>query len=93
MNRAVLGIILLLLILAIAAPLLAQISAHYNLTWHALSGGGGLRSSPHYQLDDVLGLWPDGRSSSTHYQLDPGYWHKGRVIDTHLYFPVIRSPE
>lgn len=93
MNRTIIGIILLLLILALAAPLLAQISAHYDLNWHVLSGGGGPRSSPHYQIDDVLGQWPDGRSASTNYQLDPGYWHKGRVIMDNHYLPAIFNPQ
>ena len=70
MNRIRLLILLLLLALVLAAPVLAQISAHYDLGWHLLSGGGGTRNSPHYQIDDVLGQWPDGRSSSAHYQLN-----------------------
>lgn len=92
MNRNLFPILLLLLILALAVPVLAQISANFDLNWHVLSGGGGPRNSDQYQIDDVLGQWPDGRASSARYQIDPGFWHAGRVQeDRRLYLPVVKS--
>jgi len=89
MNRIRLTISLLLLVLLLAAPVLAQISQRYDLGWHTLTGGGGPRSSAHYQIDDALGQWADGRSSSDRFQIDPGFWHAGRVVETRrLYLPV-----
>ena len=73
---------------------MAQISPHFDLGWHLLSGGGGPRSSAHYQIDDVLGQWPDGLSSSAHYQIDPGFWHVGRAVEAwHLYLPLALGPD
>ena len=87
-------ILLLLLVLALIGPVLAQISPHFDLGWHLLSGGGGVRSSAHYQIDDVLGQWPDRLSESAHYQLDPGFWHTGRVGErSRLYLPLVRKTQ
>ena len=90
MNRVHILIFLLLLALILTAPVVAQISPHFDLGWSLLSGGGGLRSSSQYQVDDVLGQWPDGLSSSDHYQIAPGFWHTGRELYArHLYLPVL----
>ena len=90
MNKARISVLLLLLVLLLAAPILAQISTLYDLSWHLLSGGGGPRASSHYQIDDVLGQWPDGRTSSARYQVDPGFWHAGREQQQkRLYLPVV----
>ena len=90
MNKKLLPFLLLL---AAAVPVLAQLSAHYDTGWHLLSGGGGLRNSAHYQIDDVLGQWPDGRFSSARYQIDPGFWHRGGVyLVNRTYLPLLSSP-
>lgn len=83
-------IVLILLAIIVAVPVLAQISPHFDLNWSLLSSGGGLRSSAHYQIDDVLGQWSDGLSSSARYQIDPGFWHKGRELRARsIYMPVL----
>lgn len=93
-KTTILIFLLLALIMILAAPLLAQVSARYDLTWHLLSGGGGPRSSPSYHLDDALGQWPDGRSASPNYQLDPGFFHTGRVLKNQsLYLPAVFNPQ
>jgi hypothetical protein len=93
MNKRLLPFLLLLLLLAVAVPVLAQLSAHVDADWHVLSGGGGSRNSHHFQIDDVLGQWPDGRSTSAIYQVDPGFWYSGRVHDgKRTYLPVVRRP-
>lgn len=90
MKRVMIWILALFLALALIIPVLAQVSPNFDLGWHALSGGGGSRQSTHYQIDDVLGQWPDGLSSSANYQIDPGFWHVGRVIEPRrLYLPVV----
>ena len=50
--------------LVLAGTVLAQVSTHFDLTWHLLSGGGGSRGSSNYQVDDTLGQWAQGPSSS-----------------------------
>ena len=92
MRKVRTSIIILLLVLAFAASVLAQVSPRFDLSWSLLSGGGGSRESAVYQLDDVLGQWADGRSVSTRYQVDPGFWHTGRVLpQTRLYLPVVQG--
>lgn len=72
-----------------ASRVWAQVSNHFDLGWHVLSGGGGERASTNYQLDDVLGQGVDGRSASAAYQLDPGFWTAGRVAQTcTVYLPL-----
>jgi hypothetical protein len=93
MNEKLLSFFLLLLVLAVAVPVFAQLSVNYSADWHVLSGGGGPRKSANFQIDDVLGQWPDGRSASARYQVDPGYWHTGHVPDgKRTYLPVVRRP-
>jgi hypothetical protein len=93
MNKRVLPFLLILLVLAVAVPVLAQLSANYDAGWHVLSGGGSSRNSQHFQIDDVLGQWPDGRSTGAIYQVDPGFWHSGRVPDgKRTYLPLISKP-
>ena len=88
-NKWRFTLLLLLTALVLAAPLLAQRSADFDLNWHVLSGGGGPRASAVFQIDDVLGQWPDGRSSSARFQIDPGFWHAGRLPeDRRSYLPV-----
>lgn len=83
------ALLILLSILLLAAPLLVQGLARFDLNWHVLSGGGGPRASAVFQIDDVLGQWPDGRSSSARYQIDPGFWHAGRLPKARrFYLPV-----
>ena len=94
MNRVRMLILLLLLALLLAGPVLAQVSPHFDLGWHLLSGGGGPRSSTQFQIDDVLGQWPDGLSESAHYQIDPGFWHVGRVLgERPVYLPVVSKAQ
>ena len=93
MNKKLLPYLLLLLVLAAAVPVLAQLSAHYDAGWHVLSGGGGPRNSTHYQINDVLGQWPDGRSLSARYQIDTGFWHSGSGhVESRTYLPLLSSP-
>jgi hypothetical protein len=83
-------VLLLLLCLLLAAPVLAQISVHYDLGWTLFSGGGGSRSSAQFQIDDVLSQGWDGVSRSARYQIAPGFWPAARPANgLHLYLPVV----
>lgn len=64
-----------LMLLAIAGVALAQVSASYNLSWHLLSGGGAMRASGSYRVDDSLGQMVVSRTTSANYALDPGFWY------------------
>ena len=90
MNRKTIWILWMLMVVTAVAPVLAQVSAHFDLTWHVLSGGGGMRQSHHYQIDDVLGQWSGADiSTSAHYRIDPGFWHVGVELELNrLYLPM-----
>lgn len=93
MNRIRILLLLLLLVLLLTGPVLAQVSPSFDLGWHLLSGGGGLRSSSQFQIEDALGQWANGPSQSDHYQIDPGFWPAGAVTEMrHLYLPVMLNP-
>jgi hypothetical protein len=62
-------------ILGLSALVLAQVSTHYDLGWHLLSGGGGARSSTTYRVDDSLGQWVSETSASTSAKIEPGFWY------------------
>jgi len=93
MKKLLLGILALLLVLGILTPALAQISSHFDMGWHLLSGGGGTRSSVNYQIDDALGQWVDGTTSSVHTRIDPGFWPAGSAPEGwHIYLPAAFMP-
>ena len=60
--------------LTLTVIVLAQVSTHFDLGWHLLSGGGGSRDSTHYRVDDSLGQWAGGSSASDNAELAPGFW-------------------
>jgi hypothetical protein len=61
--------------LMLAVTVLAQVSTHFDLSWHLLSGGGGNRSSSNYRVDDTLGQWAAGTSSNPNYKIEPGFFY------------------
>ena len=51
-------------------------STNYRITTSVFSGGGGMMSSPNYQLlGTVAQPTPPGNSSSTNFILDAGFWY------------------
>ena len=66
-------------ILALSGVVLAQVSTNFDLSWHLLSGGGGVRNSTNYQIDDSLGQWANRTSSSTNYKIKPGFWSRVNI--------------
>ncbi len=91
MNKRTI-LLLLLILLLLGAPALAQISAQYDLSRHILSGGGGSRRSPAYQIDDALGQWANGSSSSPKAQIDPGFWPAHQAAEAAkegIYIPLV----
>jgi hypothetical protein len=60
--------------LLVAGVALAQVSTHYDLGWHLLSGGGGTRSSVNFDVSDSLGQWAGQASSSAQHKIEPGFW-------------------
>jgi len=87
-----------LLLLLLAALLLtafagtASADPAAQITWYAMSSGGGRSVSTHYVLDATLGQAAAGLASSPNYRLGTGYWYiysMPQVSEMHLYLPVI----
>jgi hypothetical protein len=74
-QKALIRLAGLLTGLALTVTVLAQVSTHFDLGWHLLSGGGGSRNSTSYRIDDSLGQWLSGSSSSENAELAPGFWY------------------
>jgi hypothetical protein len=81
--------VVLAVCLVLANAALAQVSPNFDLGWHVLSGGGGIRNSPHYRLGDTLGQWAEGPSASANYKLSPGFWY-GVPVSHKAYLPLVR---
>jgi len=74
-KKTLVRLLSLVILLGSAGVVLAQVSTNFDLSWHLLSGGGGSRTSPDYQVDDALGQWAEAPSSSANYQIAPGFWY------------------
>jgi hypothetical protein len=51
----------------------AMSSAHYDLDWNVIGGGGGAAGSAHYSLNSTIGQVL-GQGTSTSYKLTGGFW-------------------
>ena len=90
-QRGLIRLTILLGTLMLTGVVLAQVSTNFDLSWHLLSGGGGLRSSANYQVSDSLGQWVGGSVSSVGYQIATGFWY-GTVVAEEgqvIYLPLI----
>jgi hypothetical protein len=75
-----------------AAPAAAQTSAHYNLEWHVIGGGGQPVASTHYAVNSTAGQGAASPpySASAHYIVSGGYWYGGRPAPIRqIYLPVV----
>ncbi|CAG0937570.1 hypothetical protein TFLX_06511 [Thermoflexales bacterium] len=86
-----LGLITGLLIMHSAAPLRAQVSANYDLSWNTIDNGGVMCSiGGSYQLSATLGQADaDARSTSSNYALNPGWWNINAPTCSAIYLPVV----
>jgi hypothetical protein len=72
-NRKTMLFAILICCLATGVAL-AQVSENYNLSWNAISSGGGTMSSANYAMSSAVGQ-TIGLSDSNEYQLGAGYWY------------------
>ena len=88
-KRTLLTVLLsLVILLALTGPGLAQSSASYNLAWHALTNGGGRRTSAVFTIQDSLGQLAVGTSSGATMQIQSGFWN-GTADTPTLYLPLV----
>jgi hypothetical protein len=79
-----------LLLTAFAGTVSADPAA--QITWYAMSSGGGRSVSPNYVLDATLGQAAAGLASSLNYRLGAGFWYLysiPQVAELRLFLPVI----
>lgn len=74
LRKAVLIALALVACLALAVPVLAQVSAIYDLPWHAIAGGGGKMESAQYTLQGTVGQAATGQMSFSGHTLCSGFW-------------------
>jgi hypothetical protein len=91
-RRIALLCLLALLVLNLRAgdSALAQTSAHYNLEWHVIAGGGEPVSSAHYRVNGTVGqgVASPPLITSANYRLSAGYWFRG-IVPLRLYLPLV----
>ncbi len=82
-----LALTLLWLILSLGGAALAQTSAHYNLEWHVIGGGGQPVASASYRVNSTVGQGAASPpySTSAHYAVSGGYWF---ATVYYVYLPV-----
>ena len=83
-NRKTMLFAILICCLATGVAL-AQVSENYNLSWNAISSGGGTMSSANYAMSSAVGQ-TIGLSDSNEYQLGAGYWYGAVPCDSKLAF-------
>jgi hypothetical protein len=79
----------LLLALALAVPVLAQVSSNYDLSWHVIAGGGGrMESAGGHTLLGTAGQALVGQMSSSGHSLCSGFWCSA-VEGYRVYLPLV----
>jgi hypothetical protein len=68
---------------------LAQVSAIYDLSWHAIAGGGGKMESAQYTLHGTTGQAATGQMSSNGHTLCSGFWCSGEAGGYQVYLPLV----
>jgi hypothetical protein len=68
------GLVGLLLMLLVSGAAIAQSSAHFDVSWNVLAGGGGHSASSQYAFDATLGQAVAGPASGGSTELLAGYW-------------------
>jgi hypothetical protein len=84
-------------VLLLAGAAAAQVSSSFDLGWHVLPAGGGLRQSTAFRLADTIGQLAGGISSSPNVQISAGFWYGAPlppvIMMREMYLPLLhRSP-
>ena len=74
--------------LAVAIPVLAQVSSSYDLSRHVIAGGGGRTESAGYSLEGTIGQAVTGQSFGG-YTLCSGHWCAGADDGCAVYLPLV----
>ena len=84
-------ILVLVLLLLITLPVLAQSGGGYDLSWSTVDGGGGSSSGGIFSLAGTAGQADAGVMSGSEFTLRGGFWKGGAAPTTQLqlYLPII----
>jgi hypothetical protein len=87
-SRAVRIAVAIVVGLAVAIPVLAQVSSSYDLSRHVIAGGGGRAESAGYSLEGTIGQPATGRAFGG-FTLCSGYWCAGADDGYAVYLPLV----
>lgn len=84
-------ILVLVLLMLITLPVLAQSGGGYDLSWSTVDGGGGSSSGGIFSLAGTAGQADAGVMSGGTFTLSGGFWGGGVVAisELQLYLPII----
>jgi len=71
-RAAIVG--LLLTVVVLVPTVMGQASAHFDLSWHVIAGGGARSTSSSFMVNGSIGQPAVGRLSSANYVLGGGFW-------------------
>lgn len=73
---------------ATVAIVAGQSASGWDLSWNAITGGGGKSSGANYFLEGAI-IPVDGRSSGGGYVLNGGFYGGGEEVTFDLYLPEL----
>jgi hypothetical protein len=82
-------VLILATCLALATPVLAQISATFDLSWNVIGSGGGPMESDQYTLRSTIGQPAVGTMGGSGHDLCSGFWCGGGAVERHIYLPLV----
>ena len=88
LRKATLVTLALAACLALAAPVLAQVSANYDLSWHVIAGGGGQMESAGHTMLGTIGQPAVGSMTSGSHALCSSFWC-GVLPGYRIYLPLV----
>jgi hypothetical protein len=91
-RKILIAVMLVLLMIAAAGVVYAQVTG-YTLPWWAANGGGGDSAGGNYRLSGTIGQPDVGALEGGDYRLEGGFWGgslSGAEVRL-IYLPVIRK--
>lgn len=82
-------VLILAACLALTAPVLAQVSATFDLSWHVIGSGGGRMESDQYTLQSTIGQPAVGTMGGSGHDLCSGFWCSGGTVQRRIYLPLV----
>jgi hypothetical protein len=81
-------VLILAACLALAAPVLAQVSAAFDLSWHVIGSGGGQMGGPRHTIAGTVGQPAIGTMGGSGHALCSSFWC-GIPAEYRVYLPLV----